>query len=86
MINRFREDLGFIDVPLRIIFRSKEDQRKRKQEEIARLSRQYDPGTRKSQSGALKPMVWDQADLPEFSAADAQNFEFEVDASLEAGV
>ncbi|MEI6833424.1 MAG: ribosome biogenesis GTPase Der [bacterium] len=86
MINRFREDLGFIDVPLRIIFRSKEDQRKRKQEEIARLSRQYDPGTRKSQSGALKPMVWDQADLPEFSAADAQNFEFEVDASLEAEV
>jgi hypothetical protein len=31
-------------------------------------------------------MVWDQADLPEFSAADAQNFEFEVDASLEAEV
>lgn len=82
MINRFREELGFTDVPLRLIFRSKEDQKKRKQEEISRLARQYDPGSRKQNPADLKPLTWTQDDLPDFDAAEASGFEFEVDGTL----
>ena len=81
MINRFREELGFDNVPVRLIFRSKEDQRKRKQEEIARLARQYDPGTKKRNPADLKPMTWIGDELPEFDSTQASGFEFEVDAS-----
>jgi GTP-binding protein len=83
MINRFRDELGFKDVPLRLIFRSKEDQRKRKQEEIARMSRQYDPGNKKRNPAALKPMSWTGDDLPDFDTTEAQGYEFEVDASVD---
>jgi GTP-binding protein len=81
MINRFRDELGFTDVPLRLIFRSKEDQRKRKQEEIAKMARQYDPGTRKRNPAELKPMTWQADELPDFDSLTADGYEFEVDAS-----
>ena len=81
MINRFREELGFTDVPLRLIFRSKEDQRKRKQEEIAKMARQYDPGARKRNPADLKPMTWQADELPEFDSLTADGYEFEVEAS-----
>ena len=82
MINRFRDDLGFHDVPLRLIFRSKEDQRKRKQEEIAKMARQYDPGNKIKNPAAAKPLTWTGDDLPEFDMDQAKGFEFEVDASI----
>jgi GTP-binding protein len=83
MINRFREDLGFTDVPLRMIFRSKEDQKKRKQEEIARMSRQYDPGNRKPNAASNKPLSWTSDQLPEFDVKEASGYEFEVDGAFE---
>jgi GTPase len=83
MINRFREELGFKDVPLRVIFRSKEDQRKRKRDEIAKLSRQFNPSLRQSQSAGPKPLAWNHDDLPEFSPVEAENFEFELDARID---
>jgi hypothetical protein len=83
MINRFREDLGFTDVPLRLIFRSKEDQKKRKQEEIARMARQYDPGNRKPNPASQKPMTWTADELPEFDTKEASGYEFEVDGAFE---
>jgi GTP-binding protein len=81
MINRFRDELGFTDVPLRLIFRSKEDQRKRKQEEIARMARQYDPGTKQRQPASQKPISWTGDDLPEFDISAAEGYAFEVDAT-----
>jgi len=81
MINRFREDLGFTDVPLRLIFRSKEDQRKRKQDEIAKLSRQYNPGNRIQNPAEQKPGIWAGDDLPAFNVADAEGYGFEINAS-----
>lgn len=83
MINRFRDELGFTDVPLKLIFRSKEDQKKRKQEEIARMARQYDPGARKKNPTGPKPMAWESDDIPDFDTEQASGYEFEVDASFE---
>ena len=83
MVNRFRDELGFTDVPLRLIFRSKEEQKKRKQEEIAKMSRQYDPGARKKNPSALKPLAWELDEIPDFDVAEASGYEFEVDASVE---
>jgi GTP-binding protein len=80
MINRFRDELGFSDVPLRLIFRSKEDQRKRKQEEIARMARQYDPGSKLQQAAGSKPISWTADEFPDFDVSAAEGFEFEVDA------
>jgi GTPase len=80
MVNRFREELGFFDVPLKLIFRSKEDQKKRKQEEIAKMARQYDPGTRKRHPADMKPMSWELDDIPDFDSSAAEGYEFEVDA------
>jgi GTP-binding protein len=79
MINRFRDELGFTDVPLRLIFRSKEDQRKRKQDEIARMARQYDPGTKNRHPAAPKPLSWTGDDLPEFDTSAAEGYAFEVE-------
>jgi len=83
MINRFRADLGFTDVPLRLIFRSKEDQKKRKQEEIAKMARQYDPGNRKPNPAGQKPMTWTADELPDFDTKEASGYEFEVDGTSE---
>jgi GTP-binding protein len=80
MINRFREDLGFTDVPLRLIFRSKEDQNKRKQDEINRMSRQYDPGLRKPNLQGQKPLSWSADELPDFDLTEASGYEFEVES------
>ncbi len=79
MLNRFRSELGFTDVPVKLIFRSKEDQKKRKQEEITKMARQYDPGTRRRNPADLKPMAWEADELPEFDVAQAEGYEFEVD-------
>lgn len=82
MINRFRDDLGFQDVPLKVIFRSKEDQKKRKQEEISRAARQFDPGLRKRNDADLHVTVPGD-EMPIFDADQANGFEFEVDATFD---
>jgi hypothetical protein len=66
-----------------MIFRSKEDQKKRKQEEIARMSRQYDPGNRKPNAASNKPLSWTSDQLPEFDVKEASGYEFEVDGAFE---
>jgi GTPase len=82
MLNRFRDELGFHDVPVKLIFRSKEDQKKRKQEEITHMARQYDPGPRKRNPADLKPVSWTGDDLPDFDLLQAQGYEFEVDGTV----
>lgn len=87
MINRFREALGFGNVPIRLIFRAKEEAKRRRQEEIDQLARKYNPERRGKGRASSKPTfgsdALDQEDLPEFSLRDAQGYEFEADGSEE---
>lgn len=89
MLNRFREALGFTDVPLRLIFRSKEDANRKRQTEIEKMARKYNP--ERDRRGA-QPQADESTDHDdEFMDADtrfdpvkAKGFEFEVDSSVEA--
>ncbi|MCX6125243.1 MAG: ribosome biogenesis GTPase Der [Proteobacteria bacterium] len=78
MINRFREDLGFDDVPLRLIFRAKEEANRRRQEEVDKLARKFNPERGKSKTSEISDDTDDE--LPQFNPYDAQGFEFEVSA------
>ena len=70
MINRFREELGFQDVPLRLIFRDKEEVNRRRQTEIEKMSRKYNP--ERDRRGSK---------LPEGEAYEHDTDDFEVDAA-----
>jgi GTP-binding protein len=80
MTNRFREDLGFQDVPLRLIFRGKEEVNRRRQEEIDSLSRKFNPEKRKKKQLSSFDDV--EQEMPDFDAEQAENFEFESDYKL----
>lgn len=79
MLNRFREALGFTEVPLRLIFRAKDEVNRRRQSEAEQEARKYQPTDRRNKPVAA--MVVDRDDeYLDFDAHTAQGYEFEVDA------
>lgn len=81
MLNRFREALGFNEVPLRLIFRGKEEVNRRRQTEIEKMSRKYNPERDRRNVKDQPVEEFDDFDMDtSFDARTAKGFEFEVDA------
>ena len=82
MMNRFRDALGFHDIPMRLIFRGKDEVNKRKQEEIEHMARHYDTPRERAQPGAVS-LSDDNVDmdLSAFDVREAAQFAFEVDVT-----
>jgi GTP-binding protein len=75
MINRFREELNLVDVPLRLIFRSKEETNRRRQADIEAKARRYAP---KSETAHDAVSSRDEFEQVQFDASQSQDYEFEV--------
>jgi GTPase len=75
MINKFRAALGLDEVPLRLIFRSKEEASRRKQEEVSKLARVYTPSKEDRRDHS------DQTDDTEidFDGNEADAYGFDID-------
>lgn len=86
MLNRFREALGFTDVPVRLIFRAKEEVNRRRQTEIEKMARKYNPERDRRGAPLADTDVahdGDDEDQLQFDPVAARGFEFEVDARSE---